>query len=109
MGPYFIVCRCHRRALARSVAAMRERIQKNTSPTMRKKPTGVAASACKPATLVTARIQDISTLYRGLQNQGLNSRLKGLKVGGVGCRAGENPYHRFNNQYPKYPDETPHD
>lgn len=49
MGPYFIVCRCHRRALARSVAARRERSQKRTSPTMRKKPTGVAASACKPA------------------------------------------------------------
>ena len=54
MAPYLLVWRCHRRALARSVAAMRDRSQYRTTPTMRRKPTGVAASACeRPETLGT--------------------------------------------------------
>ena len=52
MAPYLLVWRCHRRALARSVAAMRDRNQYRMTPTMRRKPTGVAASACEhPETL----------------------------------------------------------
>ena len=47
MAPYLLVWRCHRRALARSVAAMRDRNQYRMTPTMRRKPTGVAASACE--------------------------------------------------------------
>lgn len=49
MGPYFMIWRCHRRALALSVAATRDRSQYKTRPTMRRNPTGTAASACTGA------------------------------------------------------------
>ena len=46
MGPYLWIWRCHSRALARSVAATLDMSQYRTKPTMRRKPTGIAARAC---------------------------------------------------------------
>ena len=46
MGPYLRIWRCHSRALARSVAATLDMSQYRTKPTMRRKPTGIAARAC---------------------------------------------------------------